>query len=51
MLPRYRCKRCGRDEVEARTIGCPRKAIERDAPCPMEKLGLLASIIRWLRNF
>jgi hypothetical protein len=28
----YRCKRCGRDEIDARQNGCPR------GPCPMEPI-------------
>ncbi len=28
--PRYRCTRCGRNEIDARANGCDR------GPCPME---------------
>lgn len=31
--PRFRCKRCGRDEIDCRANGCER------GPCPMEFIG------------
>lgn len=31
--PRFRCKRCGRDEIDCRANGCER------GPCPMEFVG------------